>query len=98
MTRLTALTESGDCGRVASGAGTRWPFRSRHRGLARHSVLVMEQRISLITLGVKDLARARAFYDALGWRDAQQPDDQVCFYQAGGIVFGLWTALGGHGA
>ena len=75
----------------------RWPFRSRHRGLARHSVLVMEQRISLITLGVKDLARARAFYDALGWRDAQQPDDQVCFYQAGGIVFGLWTALGGHG-
>jgi uncharacterized protein len=58
----------------------------------------MEQRISLITLGVKDLARARAFYDALGWRDGQQPDDEVCFYQAGGIVFGLWTALGGHGA
>jgi uncharacterized protein len=58
----------------------------------------MEQRISLITLGVKDLRRARAFYDALGWRDAQQPDDQVCFYQAGGMVFGLWTALGGHGA
>jgi uncharacterized protein len=58
----------------------------------------MEQRISLITLGVKDLSRARAFYDALGWRDGQQPDDEVCFYQAGGVVFGLWTALGGHGA
>ncbi len=51
----------------------------------------MEQRISLVTLGV---ARARAFYDALGWSDAQQPDDEVCFFQAGGMVFGLWTALG----
>ena len=58
----------------------------------------MEQRISLITLGVKDLARARAFYEALGWSGGQQPDDEVCFYQAGGMVFGLWTALGGHGA
>jgi predicted lactoylglutathione lyase len=58
----------------------------------------MEQRISLVTLGVEDLARARAFYEALGWRNAQQPDDEVAFYQAGGIVFGLWAALGGHGA
>ncbi len=58
----------------------------------------MEQRISLVTLGVTDLARARAFYEALGWRGARQPDDAVCFFQAGGMVFGLWTALGGHGA
>jgi predicted enzyme related to lactoylglutathione lyase len=58
----------------------------------------MEQRISLITLGVTDLARERSFYEALGWRDAQQPDDEVCFFQAGGIAFGLWTRLGGHGA
>ena len=58
----------------------------------------MEQRISLVTLGVSDLHRARAFYEALGWSDAQQPDDEVCFFQAGGMVFGLWTALGGHGA
>ena len=58
----------------------------------------MEQRISLVTLGVKDLARARAFYEALGWNGAQQPDDEVAFYQAGGLIFGLWTALGGHGA
>jgi uncharacterized protein len=58
----------------------------------------MEQRVSLITLGVSDLARARAFYEALGWSGAQQPDDEVCFFQAGGIVFALWTALGGHGA
>lgn len=58
----------------------------------------MEQRISLVTLGVTDLARARAFYEALGWTGARQPDDEVCFFQAGGMVFGLWTALGGHGA
>ena len=58
----------------------------------------MEPRISLVTLGVADLARARAFYEALGWKDARQPDGEVCFFQAGGMVFGLWTALGGHGA
>jgi uncharacterized protein len=58
----------------------------------------MEQRISLVTLGVSNLASARAFYEALGWQGAQQPDDEVCFFQAGGMVFGLWTALGGHGA
>jgi catechol 2,3-dioxygenase-like lactoylglutathione lyase family enzyme len=58
----------------------------------------VEQRISLVTLGVRDLARARAFYEALGWGGAQQPDDEVAFFQAGGMIFGLWTALGGHGA
>jgi uncharacterized protein len=58
----------------------------------------MEQRISLVTLGVTDLPRARAFYEALGWAGAKQPDGDVCFFQAGGMVFGLWTALGGHGA
>jgi predicted lactoylglutathione lyase len=58
----------------------------------------MEQRISLVTLGVTDLVRARSFYEAMGWGGAQQPDEEVCFFQAGGMVFGLWTALGGHGA
>jgi catechol 2,3-dioxygenase-like lactoylglutathione lyase family enzyme len=58
----------------------------------------VEQRISLVTLGVVDLARARSFYEALGWSGANQPDDEVCFFQAGGMVFGLWTALAGHGA
>lgn len=62
------------------------------------TVVGMEQRISLITLGVRDLARERNFYEALGWADAQQPDDEVCFFQAGGMAFGLWTRLGGHGA
>jgi predicted lactoylglutathione lyase len=58
----------------------------------------VEQRISLVTLGVNDLGKAREFYEAIGWQGAHQPDDEVCFFQAGGMVFGLWTALGGHGA
>jgi catechol 2,3-dioxygenase-like lactoylglutathione lyase family enzyme len=58
----------------------------------------MEQRVSLVTLGVTDLARARSFYEAMGWGGAQQPDEEVCFFQAGGMVLELWTALGGHGA
>lgn len=57
----------------------------------------MEQHISLVTLGVSDLARARRFYEALGWSGAQQPDAEVCFWRAG-WRFGPWTALGGHGA
>jgi hypothetical protein len=53
----------------------------------------MEQRISLVTLGVADLARVGAFHEALGWRGAKQPDDEVCFFQASGMVFG---GIGGH--
>ena len=58
----------------------------------------MEQRISLVTLGVSNLASARAFDEELGWGGAEQPDDEVRFFQAGGMVFALWAALGGHGA
>ena len=50
----------------------------------------MDQRISLITLGYRDYARARAFYAAMGWTDAVAPDDEVVFFQAGGMVLALW--------
>src|SRR3954452_8668962 len=50
----------------------------------------MEQRVSLITLGVTDLARSRAFYEALGWATNAAPDDDVVFFQAGGMVVALW--------
>ena len=50
----------------------------------------MEQRVSLITLGVRDLARARAFYEALGWTTGAAPDDDVVFFQAGGMIVSLW--------
>jgi predicted lactoylglutathione lyase len=49
----------------------------------------MEQRISLITLGVADLDRAMDFYGALGWK-GNSPDGDVAFYQAGGMIFALW--------
>ncbi|HLV89883.1 MAG: VOC family protein [Acidimicrobiales bacterium] len=49
----------------------------------------MEQRISLITLGVADLDRAMSFYEAMGWRRAND-DEGVAFYQAGGMVLALW--------
>jgi catechol 2,3-dioxygenase-like lactoylglutathione lyase family enzyme len=50
----------------------------------------MEQRLSLVTLGVADLGRARAFYEALGWRAAHDSDD-VVFFQAGGMILALWS-------
>jgi len=50
----------------------------------------LEQRLSLITLGVRDLARARAFYEALGWRTGADPGDDVVFFQAGCMIVALW--------
>lgn len=50
----------------------------------------MKQRLSLVTLGVADLARARSFYEALGWKSRAQPDDDVVFFQAGGTILALW--------
>jgi catechol 2,3-dioxygenase-like lactoylglutathione lyase family enzyme len=50
----------------------------------------MEQRISLATLGVADLARARGFYEALGWATRADPEDDVVFFQSGGMVLALW--------
>lgn len=50
----------------------------------------MEQRVSLITLGVADVQRARAFYERLGWTTKAASDDDVVFFQAGGLVVALW--------
>ena len=50
----------------------------------------MEQRLSLITLGVSDLARARAFYEELGWKTRAEPEDDVVFFQSGGMIVALW--------
>jgi catechol 2,3-dioxygenase-like lactoylglutathione lyase family enzyme len=48
----------------------------------------MEQRISLITLGVSDVSRAFAFYQRLGWRG--QEAEETVFFQTGGIAVVLW--------
>ena len=47
------------------------------------------QRVTLITLGVADLDRSRAFYAALGWTPTRQQDG-VVFYQIHGMVLGLF--------
>lgn len=48
----------------------------------------MDQRLSLITLGVDDLARSREFYEALGW--SGQEVQETLFFQAGGLAVVLW--------
>src|SRR5438132_9299210 len=61
------------------------------RGLARlWEDVSVEQRLSLVTLGVRDLARARRFYEALGWESGASPADDVVFFQAGDMVVALW--------
>ena len=50
----------------------------------------MEQRVSLVTLGVADVTRARAFYEALGW-NGESPDGDVVFFQAVGMIVALWS-------
>jgi len=50
----------------------------------------MDQRLSLVTLGISELDRARKFYEALGWKTGASPDDDVAFFQAGGMVVALW--------
>jgi len=49
----------------------------------------VDQRLSLVTLGVRDVARSRAFYEALGWSTDSSGDD-VVFFRAGCVVIALW--------
>jgi predicted lactoylglutathione lyase len=50
----------------------------------------MRQRVTVITLGVRDLSRARSFYESLGWKTGAGPDDEVVFFQTGDMVLALW--------
>ena len=50
----------------------------------------MEQRISLVTLGTSDVARSRAFYEALGWKVGVESGKEIAFFQVGPMVFSLW--------
>jgi catechol 2,3-dioxygenase-like lactoylglutathione lyase family enzyme len=54
-----------------------------------HHHALPEQRVTLITLGVRDLARARAFYRALGWRPVEE-NDRISFYQMQGAALALF--------
>lgn len=50
----------------------------------------LDPRISVVTLGVDDMQRARAFYERLGWRAAASSSDDVTFFNLGGVVLGLY--------
>ena len=50
----------------------------------------MDQRVSVITLGVDDLEYSRTFYAAIGWETRSEPGADVVFFQAGGLVLSLW--------
>jgi uncharacterized protein len=53
----------------------------------------MDQRLSLITLGVSDVSRAQVFYEALGWHldgGVDDETDHVAFFQAAGLILALW--------
>jgi len=50
----------------------------------------MEQRISLITLGVADLTRSREFYERLGWRRSMSNTEGIAFFQTGGMALALY--------
>ncbi len=53
----------------------------------------MEQRVSIITLGVADLKRSREFYERLGWRRAMANSDGIVFFQAGGMALALYPRI-----
>jgi len=51
----------------------------------------MNQYLHLVTLGVRDLERSRKFYtETLGWKQASASNDDVVFFQAGGVILGLY--------
>ena len=50
----------------------------------------MEQRVSIITLGVADLKRSREFYERLGWRQSPAGSDGIVFFQAVGVALALF--------
>lgn len=47
-------------------------------------------RITMVTLGVADVARSREFYERLGWRASSASNDSVVFFHSGGTVLGLY--------
>jgi predicted lactoylglutathione lyase len=51
----------------------------------------MDKRISLVTLGCRDVPAAREFYEALGWSDPTVIGDHTVFWQAGGMILALYS-------
>jgi uncharacterized protein len=53
----------------------------------------MEQRVSIITLGVEDLKRSSEFYERLGWRRSMAKAKGIVFFQAGGMALALFPRI-----
>jgi uncharacterized protein len=53
----------------------------------------MDQRVSVITLGVRDVGRSQAFYETMGWKmdwGVDDENDHIAFFQTGGFLVSLW--------
>lgn len=50
----------------------------------------MEQRVSIVTLGVSDLARSQAFFESLGWKRSVKGTEGIAFFQTGGMALALY--------
>ena len=74
------------CSSPSCGSGS----RAASGGVAVRADPAMEQRLSLVTLGVADVPAARAFYEALGWTCDTDPALDVAFFQLGGIALAVW--------
>ncbi|MEY2552411.1 MAG: uncharacterized protein QOC57_271 [Ilumatobacteraceae bacterium] len=48
-------------------------------------------RLSLVTLGVADVARSTSFYEALGWQRSSASNDDVSFFQLGGLALSVFS-------
>jgi uncharacterized protein len=53
----------------------------------------MEQRVSIVTLGVSNLARSREFYERLGWKKSMAKAEGIVFFQAGALALALYPRL-----
>ena len=51
----------------------------------------MEQRLSVVTIGVSDIERAVGFYGSLGWKPTVHQEGAIAFFQAGGLVVSVWS-------
>src|SRR5690242_21680382 len=60
------------------------------RAAATFTLSSMKQSVSLVTLGVADYGRAKAFYEALGWRAALDIQE-TAFFEGNGVVVTLWS-------
>lgn len=65
----------------------------KSRGMGGEVMMKLEPRISIVTLGVDDLDRARNFYDAMGLQRYEKINEGVAFYQMGSLILALWPRV-----